>query len=149
MPRSRLDRLGRRVGERRGELVTRMDPELPEHLAQMPLDGGRAEKEPRTAFRVRQPIPGQLGNLPLLRGQIVACLRRPPTHPLARRQQLLTRTLGERVHPDRRELVVRAAELGARVDPATLAAQPLAVEQACARESDADPSPLETLNRLD
>ena len=44
-------------------------------------------------------------------------------------EELRTCALGERVHPHRRELVVRGAELGARVDSAVLAAQPLAVEQ--------------------
>ena len=39
-------------------------------------------------------------------------------------------------------------QLGARVDPATLAAQPLTVEQARARELGAEPSALETLNRM-
>jgi hypothetical protein len=45
----------------------------------------------------------------------------------ARGNEFPLRALGERVHPPRRELVVRGAELGSRVDPALLAAQPLAV----------------------
>ena len=67
--------------------------------------------------------------------QIVTRLDRPLAHVLARRQQLPARALGERLHPHRRELVVRGAELGARVDSAMLAAQPLAVEEMrCARD---------------
>ena len=101
---------------------------------QVPLDGARAEEEPRPDLRVREPVAGQLGDLVLLRGQIVVRLDGPFADPLARRQKLLLCALGERLHANRVELVVAGAELGARVDPAILAAQPLAVEQMSACE---------------
>src|SRR5688572_5707860 len=96
---------------------------------QVPLHGPRAEEEPSADLRVRQAIARQPRDLALVRSQFGAGLRRPRDHVLARRLQLLARALGESLHPDRGELVVSGAKLGARVGPAMLAAQPLAVEQ--------------------
>ena len=72
----------------------------------------------------------------------------PLAHFLAGRRQLDAGPLGERLHPDRRELVVGRAELCARVDATALAAQPLAVEQVRAGEFGAEPGAPETLDRL-
>ena len=131
---SGLGRLGLGNGKRVGQLVARADPELAEHLAQMPLHRARTEEQPRTDLRVRKPVAGQMGDLPLLRGQIIARLNRPLAHRLAGRPRLAAGALGERLHADRYELVVRGAELGPRVDPAMLASQPLAIEQVRAGE---------------
>ena len=81
-------------------------------------------------------------------GQIVARLDRPLAHRLAGRQQLTAGALGERLHADRRELVVRGAQLRTRVDPAILAAQPLAVEQVRAGELGPQPGAAQPLDRL-
>ena len=65
---------------------------------------------------------------------------------LAGREQLAAGALGERLHPDRRELFVGRPQLRARVDAATFAAQPLSVEQVRARELRAQaraPQPLD------
>ena len=75
--RSGLEQLGAGAVKRTGKLVARADPELCEHLAQMPLHGARAEEQPRTDLRIRQPTPSQLSDLPLLCGQIITCLRCP------------------------------------------------------------------------
>ena len=56
--------------------------------------------------------------------------------------------LGERLHADRRELVVGGAELHAGVDAAILPAQPLAVEQVGAGELGAQSCAAEPLDRL-
>src|SRR5258708_7488180 len=48
---------------------------------------------------------------------------------LAGGQQLAAGPLGERLHADRGEHLVRCAQLRPRLGPAALAAQPLAVEQ--------------------
>jgi hypothetical protein len=101
---------------------------------QVPLDGAGTEEEPRTDLRVRQAVASEPGDVPLLRSQFVTRLVGPPADLLARGQQLLARALGERVDSHRRELIVGGAELGARVDSAILAAQPLAVEQVRARQ---------------
>jgi hypothetical protein len=128
--RSRLDGIGSRAGKRAGQLVAAVDSELAEHLSQVPLNRARAEEQPRADLRVRQAVARELSDLPLLRRQIIACFDGSPAGSLARRHQLATRALRERLHPHRREHVVCCAELLARVDPATLATQPLTVEQA-------------------
>ena len=69
-----------------------------------------------------------------MRGELVARLRSALAGGLARGRQLPARSLGERLHSDRRELIVRGTQLRARVHPATLAAQPLAVDQLRTRE---------------
>ena len=114
----------------------------------MPLNGPRAEEEPRADLRIGQPIAGEPRDLPLLGGQIVARVDRPLAHLLARRLKLLTRALGERLHPDRGQHLVGRAQLLARVDPAILAAQPLAVEEVRAGELRTEPGAPQPLDRL-
>jgi len=48
------------------ELAARFDPELRVHLAQVPLDGARADEQPGADLRVRKPVPGETRHLPLL-----------------------------------------------------------------------------------
>ena len=55
---------------------------------------------------------------------------------------------GERLHPDRRELLIRGAELRAGVDAAILASQPLAVEQVRACELRAQSGAAQPLDSL-
>ena len=117
------------TGSASGSSRRELDPELGEHLAQVPLHGARAEEQPRADLRVRQPVAGQPRDLPLLRGQLVARLDPALAHLLAGGQQLATGALGERLHPHLGEHPVRRPQLRARVDAPTLAAQPLAVEQ--------------------
>ena len=114
----------------------------------MPLHGARAEKQPRADVRVREPVAGHSRDLPLLRGQIVPRLDRSLADLLARRLKLVLRALGERFHPDREEQLVGRAQLLARVDTATLAAQPLAVEQMRTSELGTQPAAAQPLDRL-
>src|SRR6185312_12702265 len=86
--------LGVRAGQSGGQLLAIVDPELGEHFAQMPFHGARAEEEPCTDLRVRQAVPGQLRNLPLLRRQIVARLDSALAYVLACGQKLFTCALG-------------------------------------------------------
>lgn len=111
-----------------------MDPELSEHLAHMPFDCARAEEQPRADVRVRNTLAGESRDLPLLGCQIVPRLHGSLADLLARRKKLCMRAIRERLHPDRDEHLVSRAQLLARVDSATLAAQPLAVEQVPTRE---------------
>jgi hypothetical protein len=78
----------------------------------------------------------------------VAGADRPLAHLLARRLKLLTRALGERLHPDRGQHLVGRAQLLARVDPAILAAQPLAIEKVRAGELRTEPGAPQPLDRL-
>src|SRR5215831_19070901 len=103
----------------------------------MPLHRARAEEKPRSDLRVGEPVARELGDLALLGGQVVPRLDRPPAHPLAGRHQLYSGALGERLRPDRRERLVRRAELLTGIDTTILSAQPLAVEQLGARRLDA------------
>ena len=65
---------------------------------------------------------------------------------LARGDQLAAGALGERLHPDRDEHLVRRAELLARVDASALAAQPLSVEQMRAGELGTQPGAAQPLD---
>jgi hypothetical protein len=78
------------LGERCSQLPARADPELHEHLAQVPFDGAAAEEEARADLRVRQPITGEPRDLALLRSQIVARLGLALADCLAGGRQLVT-----------------------------------------------------------
>src|ERR1700741_5411197 len=67
-------RAARRPSERAVQLPARLDGELDVDVAQVPLHGAPAEEEPRPDLRVREPVAGELGDLSLLRGQLVARL---------------------------------------------------------------------------
>src|SRR5690349_10865887 len=54
-------------GERAAQLLARADLELGEHLAQVVLDGARADEQPGSDLRVRLPVTGHAGDLRLLR----------------------------------------------------------------------------------
>ena len=128
------DELGLGNGERIRQLMAGADPELGEHLAQVPLHGARTEEESRTDLRVRQSIASEPRDLPLLRRQLIARLGGPRAHPLACGQQLTLGAFGERLHPDGHEQLVCSAELLAGILAPALAAQPLPVEEMRARE---------------
>src|SRR5215217_407731 len=115
--------------KRSRELSAGSDPELGEYVVQVPLDGAWAEEEAGADLGVRETVAGELGDLALLCGQVVTCLGGALSQLLARCHQFTAGAFGEGLHAHRGELVVGGAELGARVDPAILAAKPLAVEQ--------------------
>ena len=72
-----------------------------------------------------------------------------PPDLLAGRVQLVTASLREGLEPQVGERVVCAPELGASVDAAALAAQPLAVQQLGPGELDAQPGPGEPFEGLE
>src|SRR3954452_22155987 len=115
---------------------------------QMPLDGTRAEEEPRTDLRIRQALTGKRSDLSLLRGQVVARLALTLARLLASHLKLSACAIGESLHADRRELVVGSTELDTRVDPAIFAAQPLPVEQMSPGELRTQPGAGQPLDRL-
>ena len=80
--------------------------------------------------------------------QLVARLDPALAHGLTGGQQFATGTLGERLDSHPGELVIGDAQLGAGVDPPTLAAQPFAIQQVRPRVFAPDagsPEPLDGL----
>ena len=65
------------LGQRSAKLPARADPELGEHLAQVPLDRARAEEELGADLGIREPVAGEPGDLLLLRSELsrVSALR--------------------------------------------------------------------------
>src|SRR4051794_15584961 len=86
----------RGVRQRVVELAARTDAELGEDVAQMPLDGARADEQLRADLGIRAPIARQAGDLRLLRGELVARLHRALADGLTRGEQLAAGALGER-----------------------------------------------------
>jgi hypothetical protein len=117
------------VGQCPAKLSARGDIELDEHLAQVPLDGARAEEELGCDLHIRISVPSQQRDLPLLSGQVIAGLDRPLAHRLASRQELATHALGERFASHIAEHLVGDTELLASIHPAALPAQPFAVQK--------------------
>src|SRR5262245_46559196 len=72
----------------------------------------------------------------------------PPAHPLARGQQLTPGTLRERLHTNRSEQFACRSQLGARIDAAILAAQPLPVQQLAAGKLWAEARAPQALDRF-
>src|SRR5262245_25093830 len=86
---------GAGVGERRAKLLARRDRELGEHLAEVPLHGSWAEEQLGADLRVGLATGGALGDLGLLRSEVVECLDSALAHGLAGGHQLAAGTLGE------------------------------------------------------
>ena len=69
------------------QLPARADAELGEHLAQVVLDGARADEQLRADLRVRLPVGGEAGDLRLLRRQGVGAVAGGAADGLAGRAQ--------------------------------------------------------------
>src|SRR4051812_3556086 len=135
-------------GERAAQLLAGADLELGEHLAQVVLDGARADEQLGADLRVRLPVARHPGDLGLLGREDVAGLHGPPGRGLAGGQQLAACALGERLGADLVEAVVGGAELLARVNAPVLATQPFAVQELGAGVMDHATAALEPLDRL-
>src|SRR5262249_36540305 len=96
---------------------------------QVPLDGAWAEEELRADLGIRQPVPGEPGDLLLLRRELVPRVVAAPAHLLASRKKLVPGPLRESLGSHRHECLVCVPELLAGVRTAVLTAQPFAVEQ--------------------
>ena len=108
---------GQRRGEPLGELPARGDAELPEHLAQVVVDGVHADEERRADLGVRLPGGREAGDRRLLRREVVG------PSPGARR-----------VHAARRSLRVRAAR-GRRTPALRPARRSPSASRSCSRAS--------------
>ena len=120
-----------------------------EHLAQVVLDGARADEQLRAdlGVRVSRRRRAERSAPP----EAVSCVAASTVRfrdGLAGGQQLATGAFGERLGPDATEHLVRSAQLLARVHAPVLAAQPLAVQEVGAGAVDDDAAPAEPLDRL-
>src|SRR5829696_8415561 len=111
------------------------DAELGEHLLQVPFDGAGAEEELSADLGVRPAVAGELGDVLLLRSELVAGVIAALADLLAGGQQLVPRTLGKSLRAHRKQRLERDPQLLARIDASSLTAQPLPVEQARACDS--------------
>ena len=135
--------------ERPGELPSRADVELGEHLAQMPLDGSRTEEQLRPDFGVGPAIAGEPRDLDLLRGEFLYGDQTPLANLLARCHELAPRALRECLHPHRRVRPVGRSQLVPRVHLTVLPSQPFAIQELGAGEGYADPCSSKPLDRLE
>src|SRR5205814_1180132 len=130
------------------EVPAGADPELGEHLVQVPLDGAGAEVELRADLGVRPALAGQPRDELLLGRELVARPRGALAHLRARGEQLVPGAFGERVDAHGDERVVGSLKLLARVDAPTRTTQPLAEEQPAARELGTEPGAPQAIDRL-
>src|SRR5215207_1318982 len=140
------DRDFRRQGVAQGS--ARADAELGEHLLEVPFDGAGAEEELSADLGVRPAVASELGDVLLLRSELVAGVIAALADLLAGGQQLVPRTLGKSLRAHREQRLARDPQLLARIDAPSLTAQPLPVEQARACELDADARVAEVIDRL-
>ena len=92
-----------------------------------------AEVQPLADLAVRQARGRHLGDLDLLRRELVARLVRTAAHGLARRSELLPGALRPRRDAECLECLAGGAQRGARLGHAAAAAQPLPVGEQHAR----------------
>src|SRR5215204_2218495 len=98
------------------------DAELGEHLLQVPFDGAGAEEELRADLGVRPTVAGELGEVRLLRSELVAGVIAALGGLLARGQPLVPRTLGESPRAHRDQRLARDPQLLARIHASALTA---------------------------
>src|SRR6476646_3024283 len=93
------------------ELSPGRDPDLAEHVAEMPLDGAGTEKQTGADLGIRQTLLYQPGDLGFLCGERSGRCGRPFADPLSSRKELSTSSLREGRYRHLLEHVVRTAEL--------------------------------------
>src|SRR4051794_34922445 len=98
----------------------RRDPELGEHLAQVPLDRPGADEQPRADLWVGEPFAGEARDLLLLRGELVAGVVSALPPLLAGCEQLSSGAMCESCGSHRGEHVVRLAQLLTGIHPPVL-----------------------------
>ena len=101
---------------------------------QVVLDRAWTDEQAYADLRIRQALASKPRNLFLLGRELIAPGRRSLAYRLAGRAQLPSCALGERPGAHLVEQLVREAQLFSRVESPALAAQPLAVQQARARQ---------------
>jgi hypothetical protein len=105
------------------EVLAGGDAQFGEHLAEVPFDRTGTDVQVRADLRVGVSVPGQPGNVLLLRGELGVRVHFPLADLLTGGEQFPARAFGESVGADRGEQVVGGVQLVARVDPLVFAAQ--------------------------
>src|SRR5216683_6600142 len=136
------------VGQGAAELVAGADVELGEDLVQVVFDGARAHEQLGSDLGVGQALAGQPGDLSFAGSELGGDVGGAVADPLAGGPQLARGSFGEPIGSHPSEHLVRGAQLLAGVDAATLATQPLAVEQIGAGELDPEAGAAEPVDRL-
>src|SRR3954465_10989326 len=132
----------------RAELFARVDPELREHPAQVPLDRARADEHLCADLGIRPAPGGEACDLRLLRGEPVTRVGRALAHRLAGRHPLPSRAVSEPRHAELPPHLVREPEMLTSSGAPALASQPLAVDQVGAGERRTYPRAAQTRDRL-
>ena len=114
----------------------------------MPFHRAGPDEQLRADLRVGPPVPGQPGDLLLLRGQVGPGVLDPPAHLLPGGQQLSPGPFGETLGAHGRERLVRGPQLATGLGPPVLAAQPLAVAQPGPGQVYGHPGPAQPVERL-
>ena len=130
------------------EAHARADPELGEHIAQVPFDRPRADEELGGDLRIGVAVAREPGDVRLLRRELVARVVAALAHLLPGGRSSRRARSAKAVRAHRGEQLARGAQLLARVDAPALAAQPLAVQQARAGELGREPRAAEALDGL-
>jgi len=114
----------------------------------VPFHRAGPDEQLRADLRVGPPVPGQPGDLLLLRGQVGPGVLDPPAHLLPGGQQLSPGPFGETLGAHGRERLVRGPQLATGLGPPVLAAQPLAVAQPGPGQVYGHPGPAQPVERL-
>ena len=131
-----------------GQLSAGGHPELPEHLSQVVLHCARTEKQLGGDLPVRLTSAHQRGDLCLLGRELLREAGFPLAGAFASGPQLDGRPPGKGGEPHAVEHVVRRTQLLACFAPATLAAQPLAIEEVSTRNLGSGSGPVEQVKRI-
>ena len=138
------------------KLSTGPNVEFREHVAEVPLHCARAQEKPGADLRIREPVQSQLSDLELLGSELISRFGRARTQMLAGSHRLALGALGKCDHPARSKHLMGGTEVRACLDPAPLAAQPLAVDELSTRKPSLqtrsaqvfDRGPIEAIGRL-
>jgi hypothetical protein len=130
------------------QLVAGTDGELGEDLVQVVFDRARAHEQLGGDLGVGQAIPSEPANLGLPGGELGGGLGGSFADPLAGGRQLARGAVGECLHSERREQLVSAAQLLARIEPTVPPPQPFAVQEVGAGERHAHATSAEPADRL-
>src|SRR5689334_15642823 len=132
----------------RGEFGAGAEAELAEHVAQVEVDGARAEEQLGGGVPVGHALTDERGDLPFLGGELGRGGDVAAAGGLTGGAQLVRGAGGPPRGPEVLAYLERGAQVGARIDPAAGAAQVLAVAEVDARPVEPARGGASVLDRL-